>query len=59
MLIKGNEIVDIAELKQSSHVLAMRTVDAIWYGRRDFGSSFDLFFADSDCLFGRILSKNT
>ena len=58
-LIKGNEIIELTQLKQTNHIMAMKKVSAKFFGKPSLSTSFDLFFSDSDQLLKKIMSSKT
>ena len=58
-LIKGNEIFELSQLKQTNHIVAMKKMSAKFFGKSSLSTSFDIFFSDSVKLMKRIMSSKT
>ena len=57
--IRGNEITDLADLKQQSKVLEIKRDEAAQFSAKSLTQSFDLLFADSQTLMLRALNQQT
>ena len=57
--IRGDDIIEIDELHQTSHVVKLAKSTAFIHAKSTLSESFEFFFADSQALIRRLMSNKT
>ena len=57
--VRGNDIIDLDDLEQSSKVMAIKSIDGRRLGQEGVSQAFDLFFIDSERLHERLMGQRT